>query len=141
MLHFGKPLLSGQLAHSQGRPLNRGLTVVNLPSLTVSHWFSQMAYFFLITERKLESNEFPHNLYIRTYSALSTTSLALRKWIFTLARVCTRLCWSADLLLYNFNYWYIQAIQCVCLGRQGFQLIILAIRMYCEQKIIKNENR
>ncbi|KAL9986983.1 hypothetical protein ACROYT_G001215 [Oculina patagonica] len=37
-------------------------------------------------ERKLEDNEFPHNVYIRTYSALSTTSLALRKWIFTLAR-------------------------------------------------------
>lgn len=45
--------------------------------------FEIMEYGF---ERKLESNDFPHNIYIRTYSALSTTSLALRKWIFTLAR-------------------------------------------------------
>jgi len=59
------------------------------------------SYFFL--ERKLESKEFPHNVYIRTYSALSTTSLALRKWIFTLARVCTRFCFSADLCLFDFN--------------------------------------
>ncbi|XP_074614990.1 sorting nexin-27-like isoform X1 [Acropora palmata] len=37
-------------------------------------------------ERKLEKNEFPHTVYIRSYSALSSTSLALRKWNFTLAR-------------------------------------------------------
>ncbi|RMX55202.1 hypothetical protein pdam_00014060 [Pocillopora damicornis] len=37
-------------------------------------------------ERKLEQNEFPHNLYIKSYTASSTTCLAFRKWIFTLAR-------------------------------------------------------
>lgn len=57
-------------------------------------------YLFPITERKLESNEFPHSVYIRTYSALSTTSLALRKWIFTLARVCTWCCFSVDVFLF-----------------------------------------
>lgn len=37
-------------------------------------------------ERKLENNELPHSVYIRSYSASSTTCLALRKWNFTLAR-------------------------------------------------------
>ncbi|XP_048583732.1 sorting nexin-27 [Nematostella vectensis] len=37
-------------------------------------------------ERKLKENEFPHNVYIRRYSETSTTCLALRKWVFTLAR-------------------------------------------------------
>ncbi|XP_068694408.1 sorting nexin-27-like [Montipora foliosa] len=37
-------------------------------------------------ERKLEKNEFPHSVYIRGYRTVSSTSLAIRKWIFTLAR-------------------------------------------------------
>ena len=51
---------------------------------------SHRSFLFSVTERKLEKNEFPHSVYIRSYSALSTTSLAIRKWIFTLARVRTK---------------------------------------------------
>lgn len=102
--HFFSYLINFKLSNSYQKSIWY-TPLVNLASFTVSHWFSQMVIFS--TERKLESNEFPHNIYIRTYSALSTTSLALRKWIFTLARVCTRFCWSVDLCLFNFKYWYI----------------------------------
>ena len=85
--------------------LSTGLTLIFPHSFSQSSTAVHLSYqliLFLILERKLEKNEFPHNLYIRSYSASSTTCLALRKWIFTLARVCTRLCLFADLLLTYF---------------------------------------
>ena len=50
----------------------------------------KLVFFLCVTERKLEKNEFPHSVYIRSYSATSTTPLAIRKWNFTLARVSTK---------------------------------------------------
>lgn len=35
-------------------------------------------------ERKLRSDEFPHNLYIQNYSTASCTCLTIRKWIFSI---------------------------------------------------------
>lgn len=34
-------------------------------------------------ERKLQPNEFPHNLYIQNYSTASSTCLVVRKWLFS----------------------------------------------------------
>lgn len=35
-------------------------------------------------ERKLQPNEFPHNLYIQNYSTASSTCLVVRKWLFSI---------------------------------------------------------
>lgn len=35
-------------------------------------------------ERKLQPNEFPHNLYIQNYSTAASTCLLIKKWLFTL---------------------------------------------------------
>ncbi|KAF4529317.1 hypothetical protein B566_EDAN011411 [Ephemera danica] len=37
-------------------------------------------------ERKLQSNEFPHNLYIQNYSTATATCLAVRRWLFSVNR-------------------------------------------------------
>ncbi|XP_029643581.1 sorting nexin-27 isoform X1 [Octopus sinensis] len=36
-------------------------------------------------ERKLQPQEFPHNIYIQNYSTATATCIALRKWVFSLA--------------------------------------------------------
>ena len=38
---------------------------------------------FFIAERKLQSNEFPHNLYIQNYSTATPTCITLKKWLFS----------------------------------------------------------
>nr|XP_042901715.1 sorting nexin-27 [Parasteatoda tepidariorum] len=37
-------------------------------------------------ERKLQLNEYPHNLYIQNYSTATSTCLLIRKWLFTLSK-------------------------------------------------------
>ena len=37
-------------------------------------------------ERKLQPNEFPHNLYIQNYSTAASTCLLIKKWLFTLSK-------------------------------------------------------
>lgn len=37
-------------------------------------------------ERKLQPNEYPHNLYIQNYSTATSTCLSVRRWLFTLSR-------------------------------------------------------
>ena len=50
--------------------------------------FTQWCILISFAERKLQPNEFPHSLFIRSYSTLSTTCLTIRKWTFSLAKVC-----------------------------------------------------
>lgn len=45
--------------------------------------FEVMEYGF---ERKLQANEYPHNLYIQNYSSASATCLVVRKWLFSLRK-------------------------------------------------------
>ena len=63
-------------------------------------------------ERKLQSNEFPHNLYIQNYSTAASTCLLLRKWLFTLSKEIelskdnlaeTYFFWQARFLLFAFE--------------------------------------
>jgi hypothetical protein len=42
--------------------------------------------FFIVLERKLQPNEFPHNLYIQNYSTATATCITLRKWLFSLSK-------------------------------------------------------
>lgn len=37
-------------------------------------------------ERKLQANEYPHNLYIQNYSTASATCLLVRKWLFSVSK-------------------------------------------------------
>ena len=37
-------------------------------------------------ERKLQANEYPHNLYIQNYSTASATCLVVRKWLFSVSK-------------------------------------------------------
>ena len=42
------------------------------------------AYFLVsVAERRLQANEFPHNLYIQNYSTATATCITLRKWMFS----------------------------------------------------------
>lgn len=41
---------------------------------------------FPFAERKLQPNEYPHNLYIQNYSTATNTCLSVRRWLFTLSR-------------------------------------------------------
>ena len=38
----------------------------------------------MFSERRLQSSEFPHNLYMQNYSTASATCVCLRKWLFSL---------------------------------------------------------
>lgn len=40
----------------------------------------------MVPERKLQPNEFPHNLYIQNYSTATATCIALRKWLFSIEK-------------------------------------------------------
>eukprot|EP00794_Sanderia_malayensis_P009750 gene9750-10747_t len=71
------------------------------------------ATFFAIFERKddgferlLEDNEFPHSIYVRTYTQSSESRLVLRKWIFTLTKEVEM---NEDEVALNILYW--QAIE------------------------------
>lgn len=42
-----------------------------------------------ILERKLQPNEYPHNLYIQNYSTATSTCLCIRKWLFSVSKELT----------------------------------------------------
>ena len=50
-------------------------------SIIISH-IESCSDLFVLSERKLQSNEYPHNLYVQNYSTASATCICLRKWIF-----------------------------------------------------------
>lgn len=63
----------------------------------------------LFSERKLQSNEVPHNLYIQNYSTASATCICLRRWLFSLQREIS-LCSSPDdpdQHALNFFFWQV----------------------------------
>lgn len=41
------------------------------------------------TERKLQPNEIPHQLYVQNYSTASSTCLCVRRWLFSIDRETT----------------------------------------------------
>lgn len=41
-------------------------------------------YFVKFTERKLQSHEIPHQLYVQNYSTASSTCLCVRRWLFSI---------------------------------------------------------
>ncbi|RWS04024.1 Sorting nexin-27-like protein [Dinothrombium tinctorium] len=57
-------------------------------------------------ERKLQDNEFPHNLYIQNYSTATSTCLLIKKWIFTLGKEVEL---SKDNLAESFFFWQASA--------------------------------
>jgi sorting nexin-27 len=55
-------------------------------------------------ERKLQPNEFPHNLYIQNYSTAASTCLLIKKWLFTLNKEIEL---SHDDLAETFFFWQV----------------------------------
>lgn len=55
-------------------------------SPVISQYFALFEIVEYGFERKLQANEFPHNLYIQNYSTASSTCLVIRKWIFSLTK-------------------------------------------------------
>lgn len=83
-------------------------------------------------ERKLQSNEFPHNLYIQNYSTATSTCLAVRKWLFSIDKEIEL---SEDPLAESYFYW--QAVDDVNKGqiKPGNQLYELkALQDYTKRK-------
>ena len=39
-------------------------------------------YMFILSERKVQPNEYPHSLYIANYSTAAATCLLVKKWLF-----------------------------------------------------------
>ncbi|XP_060525618.1 sorting nexin-27 isoform X2 [Cylas formicarius] len=70
-------------------------------SKEIAHYF----YLFEIVEynfeRKLQPNEYPHNLYIQNYSTATSTCLSVRKWLFSVQRELTLMA-DAQATLYVF---------------------------------------
>lgn len=58
-------------------------------------------------ERKLQPNEFPHNLYIQNYSTATSTCLAIRKWLFDIEKEIQL---SDDPLAESFFFWQVNII-------------------------------
>lgn len=59
--------------------------------------------FFL--ERKLQPNEYPHNLYIQNYSTATSTCLCIRKWLFSISRELTLM---NDTQAISFIFWQVK---------------------------------
>ncbi|XP_064648615.1 sorting nexin-27-like isoform X3 [Lineus longissimus] len=62
-------------------------------------------------ERKLQPNEFPHNLYIQNYSTATATCITLRKWLFSLSKETVL---HNNEAIVNFLFW--QAVDDVSRG-------------------------
>ncbi|GFS38263.1 sorting nexin-27 [Trichonephila inaurata madagascariensis] len=63
-------------------------------------------------ERKLQLNEYPHNLYIQNYSTATSTCLLIRRWLFTLSKEIEL---TEDNMAATFFFW--QAIDDVNKGQ------------------------
>jgi sorting nexin-27 len=48
--------------------------------------FSLKSSQLVFVERKLQPNEYPHNLYIQNYSTATSTCLCIRKWLFSISK-------------------------------------------------------
>ncbi|XP_056635611.1 sorting nexin-27 [Diorhabda sublineata] len=65
-------------------------------------------YFYLFEiveynfERKLQPNEYPHNLYIQNYSTATSTCLSIRKWLFSIEKEYTLM---NDSLAISYLFW------------------------------------
>lgn len=55
-------------------------------SPVISQYFALFEIVEYGFERKLQPNEFPHNLYIQNYSTASSTCLVIRKWLFSIKK-------------------------------------------------------
>ena len=71
-----------------------GFSCVNLTALI----------FFILSERKLASGEFPHNLYIQNYSTSSATCISLRRWLFSPAKEKQLM---EDAIALDFFFWQV----------------------------------
>lgn len=89
--------------------------------------FEIMEYNF---ERKLQLNEFPHNLYIQNYSTATSTCITVRKWLFSLK---TELSLSHDDMAVKFFFW--QAVDDVNRGQ------IRALDKLYELKALQDSSR
>ncbi|XP_076330452.1 sorting nexin 27 isoform X3 [Tachypleus tridentatus] len=58
---------------------------LNIPP-DISKYFALFEIVEYGFERKLQTNEFPHNLYIQNYSTATSTCLVIRKWFFSLSK-------------------------------------------------------
>lgn len=56
-------------------------------------------------ERKLQANEFPHNLYIQNYSTATATCITLRRWVFSIDKEQSL---YKDETALNFFYWQVR---------------------------------
>ncbi|CAG9857240.1 unnamed protein product [Phyllotreta striolata] len=85
-------------------------------------------YFYLFEiveynfERKLQPNEYPHNLYIQNYSAAINTCLCIRKWLFSINKEYTLM---NDPQATSYVFW--QAVDdvnrgCINAGERLYQL-------------------
>jgi hypothetical protein len=67
---------------------NRWDSLVEKAKLT--SYTQQYFYLFEIVEynfeRKLQSTEIPHQLYVQNYSTASSTCLSVRRWLFSISR-------------------------------------------------------
>lgn len=59
---------------------------------------------FSVTERKLQPNEYPHNLYIQNYSTATSTCLCVRRWLFSVSKELTLL---KDHLATTYIFWQV----------------------------------
>ncbi|KAK3097157.1 hypothetical protein FSP39_006923 [Pinctada imbricata] len=73
--------------------------------LNMSDRIAECFYLFETVEynfdRKLQSNEFPHNIYIQNYSTATATCIALKKWLFLISREVSL---NSDPLAVNFLF-------------------------------------
>ena len=84
--------------------------------------------FFLVilhvSERKLASGEFPHNLYIQNYSTSSATCITLRRWLFSPAKEKQLL---EDAIALDFFFWQVSTPAL----HTYIQMAHSHIRIYC----------
>ena len=84
--------------------------------------FGCKCLFFLLSERKLHSNETPHNIYIQNYSTATATCIALKKWLFSVTKESLL---NSDDVALNFLFWQVIGISTVPLQAWLAQLVAL----------------
>ena len=63
----------------------------------------------IFADRKLQSSEFPHNIYIQNYSTATSTCITLRRWLFSPGLEAVL---NADEQAINFLFWEVRGGQC-----------------------------
>ena len=58
----------------------------------------------IFSERKLQPNELPHNIYIQNYSTATATCIVLKKWLFTVTRESLL---NSDDIALTFLFWQV----------------------------------